>query len=159
MPSTKRKFHPHNDSFARPKSSTEIDGPPSKRSKKDDSLAQTRLETRGLKTIKSASIGLSKTTGANGEEAAFPRGGASILTPLERKQIHIEAERDVLFELQNTPRKQGAQDEDPIESEVPSGTAKKRRSRVKIQNITPKPEDGDELVKIEGLSYKVFTTC
>ena len=34
------------------------------------------------------------------EEVAFPRGGASILTPLEHKQIQIEASRDVLFKQQ-----------------------------------------------------------
>ena len=38
------------------------------------------------------------------EEPAFPRGGANVLTPLEQKQIHIQAKQDVLFE-QNTGKK------------------------------------------------------
>ena len=38
------------------------------------------------------------------EEAPFPRGGASVLTPLEHKQIKIQAKQDVLFE-QNTGKK------------------------------------------------------
>ena len=36
------------------------------------------------------------------EERAFPRGGASALTPLEYKQIQIQATRDVLFEEKRT---------------------------------------------------------
>src|SRR5262245_9633609 len=32
------------------------------------------------------------------EEKSFPRGGASVLTPLEHKQIQIKANQDVLFE-------------------------------------------------------------
>ena len=32
------------------------------------------------------------------EERAFPRGGGSVLTPLEQRQIQIQATRDVLFE-------------------------------------------------------------
>ncbi|KAL9033237.1 MAG: hypothetical protein Q9214_007609 [Letrouitia sp. 1 TL-2023] len=32
------------------------------------------------------------------EELAFPRGGASVLTPLEHKRIQIQAKNDVLFE-------------------------------------------------------------
>lgn len=34
-------------------------------------------------------------------EEDFPRGGASVLTPLEVRQIRNEAERDVLFEVIN----------------------------------------------------------
>src|ERR1700712_1393200 len=43
-----------------------------------------------------------KRTTDGDEEAAFPRGGASLLTPLEHKQIQIEATRDVLFEQQSS---------------------------------------------------------
>lgn len=34
-------------------------------------------------------------------EEDFPRGGASVLTPLEVRQIKNKAERDVLFEVRN----------------------------------------------------------
>jgi rRNA biogenesis protein RRP5 len=140
----------------RSKRSTEIDGPPSKRLRKEDSLAQTRIENRASKSIGSANLQLSKIAVAKGEEAAFPRGGASILTPLEHKQIRIEVERDVLFEQQSTSRKQEARDEEIIESQASTKTAKKRKSRIKGQESPLKPGNGDELVKIEGLSYKVF---
>lgn len=38
-------------------------------------------------------------------EEAFPRGGGTALTPLELKEIHNEAARDVLFETQAAPLK------------------------------------------------------
>ena len=34
----------------------------------------------------------------DGEERDFPRGGADVLTPLEKKQLQVQATRDVLFE-------------------------------------------------------------
>jgi hypothetical protein len=34
---------------------------------------------------------------ANGDEASFPRGGASALTPLEYRQVRREAEESVLY--------------------------------------------------------------
>ena len=37
-------------------------------------------------------------------EEDFPRGGASVATPLEVRQIRNEAERDVLFEVMNNYR-------------------------------------------------------
>jgi rRNA biogenesis protein RRP5 len=156
MSSTKRKIQPSNESFMRSKRSTENDGPPSKRLRKEDSLKHTRAENRNSKDIGSGNVQLSKIAAGKGEEAAFPRGGASILTPLEHKQIHIEAERDVLFEQQSISRRQDARDEETIELQAFSKTAKKRKSRLKGQEGPSKLEDGDELVKIEGLSYKVF---
>ncbi len=73
------------------------------------------------------------------EEPAFPRGGASILTPLEHKQIQIEATRDVLFEHANStePKKRKIQ---------PKGKGKKSTVNVGLE---------EENVRIEGLSYKV----
>jgi rRNA biogenesis protein RRP5 len=47
------------------------------------------------------------------EEKSFPRGGASVLTPLEHKQIHIKANQDVLFEQSTgTKRTGGGGDDD-----------------------------------------------
>ena len=95
------------------------------------------------------------------EEPAFPRGGTSILTPLEQKQIQIQAKKDVLFE-QSTGKKAAKnefEDEENDEDmpDQPSGPVKKSKKR-------SKPRDGKEkknsvmeepMVRIEGLSYKV----
>lgn len=83
------------------------------------------------------------------EEPAFPRGGASVLTPLEHKQIQIEATRDVLFE-------QGTRSSKPDEED---GEAPRPKKKSKPQGKNKKgsevAEPEEETVKIEGLSYKV----
>ncbi|MCJ1405665.1 rRNA biogenesis protein rrp5 [Xylographa trunciseda] len=94
------------------------------------------------------------------EEPAFPRGGASVLTPLEHKQIQIRAKQDVLFE-QSTGKKVRAydsedeenEDEEPFEEET--GKAKTKRKLTtngKRQNVSGTSRENT--VKIEGLSYK-----
>ncbi|MCJ1281625.1 rRNA biogenesis protein rrp5 [Xylographa opegraphella] len=94
------------------------------------------------------------------EEPAFPRGGASILTPLERKQIQIRAKQDVLFE-QSTGKKVGTYESEDEENEdgepfkETPGQAEPRRplttSRKRRQVNEIARGNG---VKIEGLSYK-----
>lgn len=95
------------------------------------------------------------------EEPAFPRGGASILTPLEHKQIQIQAKNDVLFE-QNTGNKAARNEFEDEENheEMPdqlSAPSTKTNRRLKSKD---KKSGKDGLVeevalRIEGLSYKV----
>ena len=98
------------------------------------------------------------------EEPAFPRGGASILSPLEYKQIKIQATNDVLFE-QSTDKKPvrndfGYDENDEGQSgrnerQPSSKTMKKKPSKNTIgQLITTDQGTG---VRIEGLNYKVST--
>ncbi|KAL9100926.1 MAG: hypothetical protein Q9163_003762 [Psora crenata] len=94
------------------------------------------------------------------EEPAFPRGGASVLTPLEHKQIQIQAKQDVLFEQatgKKAPRKdfQDEENEDGIPfgegiaAAKPTSKTKSRRSkRAESGALDLKP------LRIEGLSYK-----
>ncbi|KAL6712719.1 rRNA biogenesis protein rrp5 [Lecanora helva] len=94
------------------------------------------------------------------EEPAFPRGGASVLTPLEHKQIQVQAKQDVLFE-QRTGKKvtneefdDGENDENiPEEAHLPSVKTKRKsksKDRKKLDNSA-----SEELgVRIQGLSYK-----
>lgn len=96
------------------------------------------------------------------EEPAFPRGGASILTPLEHKQIQIQAKQDVLFE-QNTGRKAARNEFEDEENDEdmpgqPSGLLKKSKSKSKPRDKRSKVKDATEeaAVRIEGLSYKVL---
>ena len=124
--------------------------------RKEGSLVQTRKEDRDTKPVTSVSLQVTRNAGTKGEEVAFPRGGASVLTPLEHKQIHIEATRDVLFEQRSTSRKQEVRDEESVNSMVSSKTAKRRKSKIKGQEMTQKHDTEDERVKIEGLSYKVY---
>ena len=95
------------------------------------------------------------------EEPAFPRGGASILTPLEHKQIQIQAKQDVLFE-QSTGKKKprnnvGDEENGEDNLDQPSGLIKKSKSKLKPKVKKSKKNGAVEeaAVRIEGLSYKV----
>ncbi|KAH8672619.1 hypothetical protein BGZ60DRAFT_282218 [Tricladium varicosporioides] len=135
----KRKNAPTNDSFARSRNLSIKENRPAKRQKPDE----------GEKKITAPT----KISNVREEEAAFPRGGASVLTPLEHKQIQIEATRDVLFEQQST-KSGGAE----LDAEENAGlpTKKKSKSKSKQKKGTEHVEPEEETVKIEGLSYKVF---
>lgn len=104
------------------------------------------------------------------DEPSFPRGGASVLTPLERKQIQIQANRDVLFEqkesgnkkpAQKTPSNEFAEESDndvEMEDEESTTTTKKpRKKKSKSKKTADKGTDEKQDVRIEGLSFKVRT--
>lgn len=95
------------------------------------------------------------------EEPAFPRGGASILTPLEHKQIQIQAKQDVLFE-QSTGKKAAKnefEDEENDEDmpDQPSGPTTKSKSKSRNKDKKRKKNGivEETPLRIEGLSYKV----
>lgn len=80
------------------------------------------------------------------EEPLFPRGGGSVLTPLEHKQITIQAKQDALFEEESAKAtKKGDKD----------AKKKKRRSLGKDAKKSDKPAHDPDAVRIEGLNYKV----
>ena len=94
------------------------------------------------------------------EEPAFPRGGASVLTPLEHKQIQIRAKQDVLFE-QSTGKKARTYDSEDEENEDGDHEETRDRPHNKKRLTTGKKRQlvsntaQETGVKIEGLSYKV----
>lgn len=140
MAPEKRKSGPTNESFARSKKAGGNDDRPLKRLRQDDAPAA------ALNTAKPASgpIHVPKIAKLKEEEAAFPRGGASVLTPLEHKQINIDATRDVLFEQEAA-------------SKAPEGSAPAKRKGPKPRKKKgedTKPEEEEDVVRIEGLSYK-----
>ena len=74
------------------------------------------------------------------DEPLFPRGGGSVLTPLEVKQIQVQAKRDALYDQEN-------QGDDKAEK-----TKKKSKSKRKAGDPAKPEADG---VKIESLNFKV----
>ena len=76
------------------------------------------------------------------EEPLFPRGGGSVLTPLEQKQISIQAKKDVLFE----ETKSGNKGDKAVKKQ------KKRKSREDDASAKVVDEDA---VKVESLNFKV----
>jgi rRNA biogenesis protein RRP5 len=140
----KRKNGPSNESFVRSRKAHDGDDRPSKRPRPDEKEGNTT-------TAKIPHV--PKISKIREEEVAFPRGGASVLTPLEHKQIHIEATRDVLFEQQSGKSSRVyavGQEEDDVQ---PTKRKLKAKSKSKKGKDTTEPEE--ESVKIEGLSYKV----
>ena len=97
------------------------------------------------------------------EEPSFPRGGASVLTPLEHKQIQRQAQQDVLFEQKTgtKPTKHDFEDEWEDDEAVQVGPAPVSSKRKSKPNIKETPKGGSRApeiergMKIEGLSYKV----
>ena len=111
---------------------------------------------------KRAKVSVGITSSILKEEAPFPRGGASVLTPLEHKQIKIQAKEDVLFE-QNTGKKAPRHDFDDEDTD--------ELSEAEVQGaVEPKPKKGktskrqkkdgasmtqEKTLRVESLSYKV----
>ncbi|KAI1310937.1 hypothetical protein F5Y03DRAFT_391931 [Xylaria venustula] len=76
------------------------------------------------------------------EEPLFPRGGGSVLSPLEHRQVSIQAKQDVLFEHESG---QGAK-----KAEHSLKRKKSKASKDKSSKGGVSAEDG---VKIESLNY------
>lgn len=125
------------------------DTPPSKRSKSDKPAKDGfKGKPKGDKPEKPA--GDSRPAVApvisklKEDEPLFPRGGGSVLSPLEHKQIQIQAKSDALFEEQSGASAKKAEK---------ASRKKKRKSEVEEPS---KPDE--DAVKIESLNYKVCVT-
>lgn len=77
-------------------------------------------------------------------EVAFPRGGGSLLTPLEVKTIQNQATEDVLFEQANNKRT-SSDSAEPV---------KKRKKHVKTKKGTASGEKEEKSVVIEHFHFK-----
>lgn len=77
------------------------------------------------------------------EEPLFPRGGGSVLTPLEQKQIQLEAKADAMRDEEfNT----GSKDQ------------KKKKRKTALKSASEKKGDTkpkEDTVKVESLNFKV----
>lgn len=106
-----------------------------------------------------APLTISKLNDLENEETAFPRGGGSVLTPLEYKQVTDQAARDVLFETETDGISKGADvDSEGGEDHKP----KKKRRKVEHSMTKRKAESRpaeDKGPRVEGLSFKVSVTC
>jgi rRNA biogenesis protein RRP5 len=95
------------------------------------------------------------------EQAAFPRGGASLLTPLEKKQINAQAWRDAQKEDGGAS---GLFDDDGSDSDQPldeghmlTGTFKNKAKKSKGRKTKDGPQQPRD-TQIGGLSYKRLST-
>ncbi|KAF7589777.1 rRNA biogenesis protein rrp5 [Aspergillus hancockii] len=101
----------------------------------------------------------SELTVLRGDEPSFPRGGGSVLTPLERKQIQIQATKDVLFEQKGTKGssdtlRNDKDDEDAEMEDADAATATKKSRKRKTKSIKADEAKDKQGVRIEGLNFK-----
>lgn len=83
------------------------------------------------------------------EEPLFPRGGGSVLTPLEHKQISVQAKQDALFEEESAKTIKKADKDTKNRKRKPST---KQGKDVKDDGTLARDPDA---ARIEGLNYKV----
>jgi rRNA biogenesis protein RRP5 len=104
------------------------------------------------------------------EEPSFPRGGGSLLTPIEKKQIQAQANRDVLFEQQGLEHP--VNDYDSLDDEIGANKNTSNLPRVSKKVKKPNKKHASKAiarpeasaVKVESLNYKVsniakFLSC
>ncbi|KAF2733591.1 nucleic acid-binding protein [Polyplosphaeria fusca] len=150
MPGPKRKADAEQPSSKRDKSAP--DHRSAKRRRQSDATADAAKPPKSsiAKPEKSAQASIFKD-----EEKAFPRGGASALTPLEHKQIQIKATQDVLFE-QSGQKRNGDDGLSDIGSDAgveDTPKAGKKRKSKKGKKPDAAKED-EQRIKVEGISYK-----
>lgn len=115
---------------------------PSKKVRSDKTAK--RDNKKSAKDTEKTATSAQAITTVKGDEPLFPRGGGSVLTPLEHKQITIQAKQDALFEEESgKPSKKTEKSE-----------KKKKRKSSKVEDKASGAKDEDA-VKIEGLNYKV----
>lgn len=106
-----------------------------------------------------APLSVSKLKGSGKEEITFPRGGGSVLTPLEYKEATNEAARDVLFESgAGGGSKPGRRDVDgdvDMEDGEKKPKQKKRKTEHAKKDKSTKAKEEHTTLKVEGLSFKV----
>ena len=108
---------------------------------------------------KSRSTPVAKRSVLRNEEPSFPRGGASVLTPLEYKQIQIQATQDALFEQKTGKRVENDFEDDEQDENIPeeAGAAvskSKHKPKSKSKRDKAISHVAESSVRIEGLSYK-----
>lgn len=110
-------------------------------------------------------IAISKLSKLREDEPAFPRGGASVLTPLEHKQIQVQATNDVLFEQKTGKNSFGNDFGNEENNKGPSSYDHKPLPKARIKSLSKSIKATSTTVgrrggpRIEGLSYKVSVNC
>ncbi|KAH8910006.1 nucleic acid-binding protein [Coniochaeta sp. PMI_546] len=130
-------------SLKRKEAKTEAESRPSKRTKsenptKDEGKPKAKDDKKAASKPATAPV----VSRLIAEEPLFPRGGGSVLSPLEHKQIQVQAKTDALFEEQSgTAAKKGEK-------------ALKKKRRKSDKEVDAKPVRDENAAKVESLNYK-----
>ncbi|GFN12613.1 putative rRNA biogenesis protein RRP5 [Aspergillus tubingensis] len=131
--------------------------------KKDQKKQKTASNDSNSKPDANSAPKASELSVLRDDEPSFPRGGGSVLTPLERKQIQIQATKDVLFEQKGSKPSAGDFGDDGMEDtdmedagdDTKSAAAKKsRKKKTKGKKDAEKDATEKKDVRIEGLNFK-----
>ncbi|KAL2135462.1 hypothetical protein VTI74DRAFT_8448 [Chaetomium olivicolor] len=141
MGAVKRKEGPEGASASKSAKPT-ADARPSKRAKSSETTKDDGK--KGAKQTKSPAkpAAIPVVSKLKEEEPLFPRGGGSVLTPLEQKQISIQAKKDVLFEEEKSAGKKGDK------------AARKKKRKSRADETETKSAKDEDAVKIESLNFK-----
>lgn len=135
MSSLKRKDAPGGAPAAKSPKRSKSDKPHSKQnansSEPSKQLQQKPVSAPGVSRLKE-------------EEPLFPRGGGSVLSPLEHRQISIQAKQDVLFEHESG---QGAKKAEQ--------SLKRKKSKTPKSKLPNGGRSAEDVVRIESLNYQV----
>lgn len=133
--------------------------PPAKKLRKDDRKTKLDAHPTDAPKVQSETVrNTTKNSWLKEDERAFPRGGGGVLTPLEHKQIQVQAARDVLFD--DSGGKRSANFTGP-ENKAKSTSQKAKLPKKKAHNRTVIPEKSsaadytERKIKVESLKPKV----
>jgi rRNA biogenesis protein RRP5 len=143
MSSLKRKDAPGGTSAAK-SAKTHSDSRPTKGTKSDKAPKAESKSTSKPKTPDSKPAVIPSVSRLKEEEPLFPRGGGSILSPLEHKQIQIQAKQDVLFE----------QESGQTQKKADRASKKKKTKGQSKDGKSSSAQEDDDRAKIESLNYK-----
>ena len=142
MSNLKRKDAPGGNPPSKSAKSTK-EARPSKKGASSKDANLTGKPTQKPKSSSDAPAKLPVVSRLKEEEPMFPRGGGSVLTPLEQKQIQLEAKAD-------------ARREDEFNTGSKALTKKKRKTALKSDKKGEKKTgDEEDNIRVESLSFKV----
>ncbi|EEQ35173.1 rRNA biobiogenesis protein rrp5 [Microsporum canis] len=162
MAQIKRKGHGQEDvGTSAPKKKTKVDAKElngASKSKKPKEHKEPKEASKASKSDTSTAPKAAPISILRDEQPAFPRGGNSVLTPLERKQIQIQATKDVLFEQNGKNGAEFANSDDEgsmkeLEDKKDTYTKPKKR-KAKSTKAKDEPAAAKQGVKVESLTYK-----
>lgn len=90
------------------------------------------------------------------EERSFPRGGASVLTPIEEKQVRAQAERDVLYEQRTGQKAPRDEDDGDLFDAEEESAAQVKKTKKKVKKGAEHGKKEPAGTRIQGLSYKTL---
>ncbi|KAI0402938.1 hypothetical protein F4802DRAFT_332506 [Xylaria palmicola] len=134
MSSLKRKDAPGGAPAAKSPKRSKSDQPLSK------SSASSSQSAKPPQQKPASAVGVSR---LKEEEPLFPRGGGSVLSPLEHRQISIQAKQDVLFEQESGQKAKKAEQ-----------SAKRKKSKTPKNKTSNGTRPAEDAVRIESLNYQ-----